>query len=98
MTITALLDLTLTPESLEEAPAIIDQVLTQTRAFEGCLGLEVLQDETDPTRVMVIERWDSPESDAAYRAWRATPEGTSSLGSILAAAPTLVKYTTLSEK
>jgi heme oxygenase (mycobilin-producing) len=34
------------------------------------------------------------EHDQAYRAWRATPEGASDLGSILAARPRLTHFTT----
>jgi hypothetical protein len=35
--------------------------------------------------VVIYETWESIEHDGAYRAWRATPEGASDLGSILAA-------------
>jgi hypothetical protein len=40
---------------------------------------------------VVVERWESIEADAAYRAWRQTPDGASILGSILAAPPKLSK-------
>jgi heme oxygenase (mycobilin-producing) len=43
--------------------------------------------------VVVFETWESPEADNAYRTWRASPEGASSLGSILAAPPGLTLYT-----
>ena len=36
-----------------------------------------------------FESWASVEADAAYRAFRATPEGRSELGSIVTAAPVL---------
>lgn len=91
MTITALLDLTLKPESIADAPAIIQETLAATRAFDGCLGVEVLTDTADQTHVVIIERWDSVESDAAYRSWRATPEGASALRTILAGPPQLIK-------
>lgn len=92
MPITALLELQVKPQDAPTAPALIDNVLIATRAFTGCLGVDVVVDVEDPAHFMVIERWESLDADAAYRAWRATPAGASDLGSILAAAPTLTRF------
>ena len=91
MTITSVLDLRVTPESIAEAPAILAEVLTATRAFDGNLGVDVLVDTADPAHFIAVERWESLAHDDAYRAWRATPEGASALGSILAGPPTLTR-------
>jgi len=90
MSITALLEFQVKPDALATAPAVIHDTLVATRAFAGNLGVEVV---VDPTHVIVIERWESLAADEAYRAWRSTPEGGSDLGSILAGAPTLTKFT-----
>jgi quinol monooxygenase YgiN len=92
MAVTSLLDMNIAPASLPEAPAIIAQVLTATRAFDGNLGVEVLVDTADPAHFVAVETWESIAHDDAYRAWRATPEGASALGSILAGAPTLTRF------
>lgn len=92
MAITSLLDINIAPASLADAPAIIEQVLTATRAFAGNLGVEVLVDTADPAHFVAVETWESLAHDDAYRAWRATPEGGSALGSILANAPTLTRF------
>jgi heme oxygenase (mycobilin-producing) len=91
--ITAILDLQLKAESLETAHTVLHATLTGTRAFPGCLDVTVLVDSGDPAHVVVYERWESIEHDRAYRAWRATAEGASELGSILAAAPKLNLFT-----
>jgi quinol monooxygenase YgiN len=91
--ITAILDLQLKADSLEGAPGVIRDTLTATRAFPGCQGVTVLVDSDNPAHVVLYETWESIEHDRAYRAWRATPEGASSLGSILAGAPTLSLFT-----
>ena len=83
--ITAILDLQLKADSLATAHQVLHATLTGTRAFPGCLGVTVLIDSDDPAHVVVYETWESIERDRAYRAWRATPEGASGLGSILAA-------------
>lgn len=97
MTLTALLDLTLSQESLADAPRVLHETLRATRAFPGCLGVEVLRRTDDPTRILIVERWESVETDAAYRAWRATPEGASQLRSLLAGNPRLTTFTAESD-
>jgi quinol monooxygenase YgiN len=91
--ITSILDLQLKTESVESAPAVIRATLTATRAFPGCLGVTVLVDSDDPAHVVLYETWESLDHDRAYRAWRASAEGASQLGSILAAAPKLSLFT-----
>jgi heme oxygenase (mycobilin-producing) len=91
MTVISVLEFPVSDDALDRAPALVHEVLTATRARPGCLGVEVAVDVDDPSHYVVVERWESIEADDAYRAWRATPEGASSLGSILAGAPTLTR-------
>ncbi len=93
MALTALLELQLKPDALETANKVMHATLADTRAFPGCLGVTVLVDSKDPAHIVVHETWESAEADRAYRAWRATPEGASDLGSVLAGAPTLTLFT-----
>ncbi len=93
MAITALLELRVKPETLDQGVhAELHQILTDTRAFEGCLGVDVLIDTEDPTHFIAFERWESEEHDAAYRAWRAG-DGQSNLASLLASPPVLTRFT-----
>lgn len=93
VTVTATLELAIAPSSADVALSVIHDVLVATRAFPGNQGVEVLVDAADPLRIVVLERWDSLEADAAYRAWRAG-DGASNLGSVLARPPVLSKFTT----
>jgi quinol monooxygenase YgiN len=91
--LTAILDLRIKNDKLDSAFEVIHETLTATRAFPGCLHVSVLVDSADPAHVIVFETWESPEADNAYRKWRASAEGASDLGSILATAPGLTLYT-----
>ena len=93
MALTATLEVRLKADKLDTAFEVIHETLTATRAFPGCLGVTVLVDSADPAHVIAIETWESPEADNAYRQWRATPEGASNLGSVLAAPPSLTLFT-----
>lgn len=78
---------------LGAALSLLGTVLADTRKRPGCLGVQVVVDEKDPAHVVAIESWESMQHDDDYRAWRATPDGASALGDILAEAPTLTRYT-----
>ncbi len=93
MTVTATLELAIKQESAGVASAVIHEVLKATRAFPGNQGVEVLVDAESPLRIVLLERWESLEADAAYRAWRAG-DGKSNLGSILGSAPVLSMFST----
>lgn len=94
MAITSVLDLQLKSDSLETAHQVLRETLVATRKFPGCLDVTVLVDHDDPAHVILLEKWESADHDHAYRAWRATPDGASDLGKILAAAPKLTLFTT----
>ncbi|UFS59672.1 putative quinol monooxygenase [Subtercola endophyticus] len=91
MTVLSFLDLHVKADALEAAAANIHQTLEATRAREGNLGVDVTVDVDDPTHFVLVEKWASIEADNAYRAWRATPEGASDLGAIVASMPTLTR-------
>ena len=94
MPVFALLDLQLKPDSLDAGMDALHQTLTDTRAFAGCLTVDVLVDSKNPAHVVVYEVWESAEHDRAYREWRAGPgAGASKLGPVLAAPPTLTTLT-----
>jgi quinol monooxygenase YgiN len=87
--IIAIVDLQVRRDSVEIAHTVLHETLTDTRAFPGCLDVTVLVDSDDPAHVILYETWESIEHHRAYRAWQASAEGTSGLGSILAETPKL---------
>ncbi|HXW78325.1 MAG TPA: antibiotic biosynthesis monooxygenase, partial [Acidimicrobiales bacterium] len=82
----AILECQFKPEHAEAGTEWLKRVLVATRAFEGCLGVEVIQDHEDPARLLAVEHWASLEHDRAYRAWRAG-EGRAQGGADLLAGP-----------
>jgi heme oxygenase (mycobilin-producing) len=92
MPITSILDLVLKPEAAEKALDELRTTLVDTRAFPGCLGVDVLVDTQDPAHVVLYETWESEERDDAYRSWRAEG-GNTRFGDFLAGPPTLSKFT-----
>lgn len=44
-----------------------ETVKTQINEFPGCLGMKLLIDHNEPTRVMTYSEWENQESLNAYR-------------------------------
>ncbi|MEV4418661.1 antibiotic biosynthesis monooxygenase family protein [Patulibacter sp. NPDC049589] len=89
MSVTAILDLHFKPEAVEQALEILTRALADTRAFDGCEGVTVVQDRDDPAHVVAVEQWASLEADARYREWRAGDGAITDLPPTLAGAPSL---------
>lgn len=86
---TALLEVHLKPDMVDEGLKVAHKVLEETRAFDGCLGVTVIQDSSDPAHLVAIEEWESPEKDAAYREWRAGDGAATDLAAVMAGPPAL---------
>lgn len=92
MAITVFFEIRVRPEALDEGlHAELHKILSDTRAFEGCLSVDVLIDTGDPTHIVAIEEWASEQHDAAYRAWRAE-DGKTNLASYLVSPPVVTKF------
>jgi quinol monooxygenase YgiN len=92
MPLIATLELRFDPDQLDEARVVINRVLTETRAFAGNLGVDVLVDANDPAHWIAYETWESPEHDAAYREFRAGPGAVTDMPPLLAAVPVLTWF------
>ena len=79
--------------SLDDGLQIVHESLVDTRAFDGCVQVDVLVENDDPTHVFVIEQWLTPEHRAAYRQWRAGEGALTALPPLLARPPVIDKYT-----
>lgn len=89
MSTTSILELQIKPDRVDDALAILERILPDTRAFAGCRSVVLLQDHSDPTRLTAVETWASPADDAAYRTWRAGEGAIPELPEVLAGAPRL---------
>lgn len=70
MSTTFILELSLRPEGVDDALKLFGDILGDTRAFDGCEGVEIFQDADDPTTLVLVEKWVSRDHHARYTDWR----------------------------
>ena len=58
------------PDCVEKVREWLKNALPDTRSFDGCVTLHVIQNQEDPTGIAIIEQWDSRQQYERYLAWR----------------------------
>ena len=70
MSIMVVADTKLKAESISAAKEFFAEILTDTRAFEGCEGVTMCIDSEDPAHLILIAKWVSKEHYEKYHNWR----------------------------
>jgi quinol monooxygenase YgiN len=91
MAIKVFLEIEIKPELLDESLKTLNQALPDTRAFDGCLGIEVLQDSENPNHIILDELWESQEKQQKYLKWREETGFTEKMMAVLSA-PLVIKF------
>ncbi|WP_448002376.1 putative quinol monooxygenase [Agromyces bauzanensis] len=90
----AIVEFRMDPARLEEARAVVADLLETSRTFPGCDHLEWLVDRDDPAHWTLYETWSSWEAEQAYRDFRSGEGTVPELAELLAEPPTLARYET----
>jgi quinol monooxygenase YgiN len=93
MPLTATLELKHKPESVPAARDVMRRALHDTRAFDGNVGTDAL-DQDDQAHWIIYQRWETVEHDEAYRSFRAGESQPTDLPPLLAAPPVKTRYST----
>jgi quinol monooxygenase YgiN len=97
MAITTLFELRFQPDYAKKGLAALLDVVKETRAFTGNNGVEVDVDVKDSAHVLLIEKWESAEHDAEYRAWRAGPGAPVDVNKMLAEPPVTTLFSSVAD-
>jgi quinol monooxygenase YgiN len=89
MSIVVLLEIQVKPEAVDEMKAFLKRVLPDTRAYDGCQGVDLYGNLDDAGNLVVYERWDSRQHYETYLAWRGETGVADQLGAMLAAPPSI---------
>ena len=65
-----ILEIPVLSEKRDEFIALVNSVLPDTRAYDGCLRVDVWTPEDDDGILWLYEEWESREHQAAYFNWR----------------------------
>ncbi len=92
MSVTVLLEVQATPETIEELKTTLVVILPDTRAYEGCEGVKVVENQDDSLNLILQEKWQSRPHYEKYLAWRDETGALAALGAMLSQPPSIRYY------
>ena len=90
-TTVVILDMQVKPEAVDGVKASLKELLPDTRAYDGCQGLDIYEDLDQSGHLVFYERWDSKEHYQRYLSWRTETGAMEQLGKALVGPPS-IKY------
>jgi len=70
MAVTVLLEVKAKAGTGGDLVGVFKQILPDTRKFEGCIGVSVLQNQDDPDTLVLVEEWETKQNHEKYMGWR----------------------------
>jgi quinol monooxygenase YgiN len=89
MSITVLVEVQVKPDALDEIKSLLKKVLPDTRAYDGCQGIDIYGNTDDPCNLVFYENWDSRKHYESYLAWRTETGVMDQLGAMLVGPPNI---------
>ena len=89
MAVTVLLELQVKEDQINTMLETMKAILPDTRAYDGCLGVDVVQNQDEPANIILIEKWESKPHYEKYLAWRTETGFIEKMGAVLSAPPSI---------
>jgi len=83
MTCMVLLELKAKAGTGETLVGVFKQILPETRAYDGCIGVDVYRNQDDKDVVVLVEQWESRAKYEKYFAWREETGAIAQMGEMI---------------
>lgn len=95
MSCTIILELSVKPDQMATAKQFFRDILADTRAYDGCESVKVVEHSDAPGTLVLVEGWETRAKYETYFAWRQESGALDKLGPMLAAEPNLRFFDTV---
>ena len=89
MACTVVLEIQLKPDMIDTAKGAFKELLPDTRAYDGCQGLDVVENQDQAGNLVIVETWDTRAKYETYLAWRAETGVLDQLGAMCNGEPSI---------
>jgi quinol monooxygenase YgiN len=89
MSVMVLFEAPVKSDAVAKMKSYLAQIFPDTRAYEGCQGIDAYFHTEDGNRMVFVERWDSRAHHQKYVSWRTETGEMDKIGAMLAAAPSI---------
>lgn len=96
MSVNVLLEVQSNLENIDELKATFKAILPDTRAYDGCINVQVIGNQDDPLNLILVETWETRQHYEKYLGWRGETGALDALGAMLSQPPSIRYYDDLS--
>lgn len=89
MSVMVLLEATVKSGEITNMKSYLAELFPDTRAYDGCRGIDGYFSSEDPGKMVIVEHWESRPHHEKYLAWRTQTGVMAKLGGMLAGPPSL---------
>ncbi len=91
MSVTVILEAQAKPEYIEELKSTFENILPDTRKYDGCIGVQVIGNQDDSLNLILFETWESRQHYEKYLGWRMETGGLEAFAPMLSQ-PLSIRY------
>ena len=91
MGVLVLIELSVKSEDISKMKSYMAEIFPDTRAYEGCHGVDLCFNKEDEGNMLLVEHWESRGHYDKYAAWRTETGVIGKIGAMLAGPPN-VRY------
>ncbi len=95
MTCTVLLEIQLKPDVIDTAKGAFKELLPDTRAYDGCKNIDVVENQENPGNLVLVESWESRAKYEKYLAWRVETGALEKMAAMCAGEPSIRYFDTV---
>ena len=89
MSTLVLMEAKIQPDKISDMKSSLEQLLPETRGYDGCEGVDAHFDVSEPGSMVLVEQWESRSHHEKYLQWRTETGVMAKLGSMLAGPPSI---------
>ena len=89
MSILVLLEAQIQPDKIADMKSSLEQMLPETRGYDGCQGIDAHFNVNEPGNMVVVEQWESRSHHEKYLQWRTETGVMAKLASMLEGPPNM---------
>ena len=89
MSVLVLLEAPVKAEEISNMKSLLAAMLPETRAYDGCQGMDVYFNTEDEGNMVMVEHWDSRQHHEKYLRWRTETGVMDKIGGMLAGPPSI---------
>lgn len=95
MSVNVLFEVQSKPNKIKELKSTLEIILSDTREYDGCMNVQVIENQDDPYNLIIMELWKSRQHYETYLEWSTKKRDSKKLKGLIFQPPSVRFYNNL---